>query len=70
MCFQDPSSAAGCLHGRLNILKYCKRVYQRENITNIVEYSHLSRISNWLEDSIVVAHLRAIKKDQTYKFII
>jgi hypothetical protein len=32
----DPSSAAGCLHGKYDILKYCKRVYPNEQITNIV----------------------------------
>jgi hypothetical protein len=38
----DPSSAAGCLHGKYDILKYCKRVYPNEQITNIV--SHLEMI--------------------------
>ncbi|KAL3081295.1 hypothetical protein niasHT_039772 [Heterodera trifolii] len=46
----DPSSVASCLHGKYDILKYCKRVYPAEKVTNIVEYSHLTRIGHWCRE--------------------
>ncbi|KAI1732120.1 e2 domain of amyloid precursor protein [Ditylenchus destructor] len=46
----DPSSAASCLQGKYDILKYCKRVYPNEEISNIVEYSHLSRVDKWCKE--------------------
>uniref|UniRef100_A0A183C4B5 A4_EXTRA domain-containing protein n=1 Tax=Globodera pallida TaxID=36090 RepID=A0A183C4B5_GLOPA len=46
----DPSSVASCLHGKYDVLKYCKRVYPGEQISNIVEYSHLTRIGHWCRE--------------------
>jgi len=52
----DPSSAAGCLQGKYDILKYCKRVYPNDQITNIVEYSHVSHIENWCKEDATDCH--------------
>ncbi|CAD5216859.1 unnamed protein product [Bursaphelenchus okinawaensis] len=46
----DPSSVATCLQGKLDILKYCKRVYPDKKITNIVEYGHISQIPQWCDE--------------------
>jgi amyloid beta A4 protein len=46
----DPSSAASCLQGKYDILKYCKRVYPNEEITNIVEYGHMVHIDKWCKE--------------------
>lgn len=46
----DPSSVAGCLHGKYDILKYCKRVYPNEDINNIVEYTHITKIDHWCRE--------------------
>ncbi|CAD5222263.1 unnamed protein product [Bursaphelenchus xylophilus] len=46
----DPSSVATCLQGKLDILKYCKRVYPDKKITNIVEYGHISQIPRWCDE--------------------
>uniref|UniRef100_A0A914MZJ6 A4_EXTRA domain-containing protein n=1 Tax=Meloidogyne incognita TaxID=6306 RepID=A0A914MZJ6_MELIC len=47
----DPSSVAGCLHGKYDILKYCKRVYPNEEINNIVEYPHITKIDRWCREA-------------------
>ncbi|KAI6215908.1 Beta-amyloid-like protein [Aphelenchoides besseyi] len=47
----DASSAAVCLTGKLDILKYCKRVYPHSKISNIVEYGHISHIDNWCREN-------------------
>lgn len=46
----DSNKNAGCLQGKYDILKYCKRVYPNLEITNIVEYSHMSHINNWCKE--------------------
>lgn len=46
----DPSGAATCLQGKLEILKYCKRVYPGRRVSNIVEYSHIAQIPHWCDE--------------------
>uniref|UniRef100_A0AC35U3T7 A4_EXTRA domain-containing protein n=1 Tax=Rhabditophanes sp. KR3021 TaxID=114890 RepID=A0AC35U3T7_9BILA len=46
----DKSKSASCLTGKLDILKYCRKVYSELNITNIVEYSHEERIEKWCHE--------------------
>lgn len=41
------SKPASCRKDKLEILEYCKKVYPKRDITNIVEASHYQRISNW-----------------------
>ncbi|KHJ44235.1 amyloid A4 extracellular domain protein [Trichuris suis] len=43
----DPDARASCLTGKLDVLKYCRRVYRKMTITNIVESSHFIEIDNW-----------------------
>uniref|UniRef100_A0A5S6QS92 A4_EXTRA domain-containing protein n=1 Tax=Trichuris muris TaxID=70415 RepID=A0A5S6QS92_TRIMR len=43
----DPDARASCLTGKLDVLKYCRRVYRKLTITNIVESSHFIEIDNW-----------------------
>lgn len=44
----DSDRNAVCLHGKLDILKYCRKVYRSHNITNIVEsFDKDVLIKNW-----------------------
>ncbi|CDW55973.1 APP N and APP E2 and APP amyloid and APP Cu bd do main containing protein [Trichuris trichiura] len=43
----DPDARASCLTGKLDVLKYCRRVYRKMTITNIVESSNFIEIDNW-----------------------
>ncbi|XP_068085816.1 amyloid-beta precursor protein [Anabrus simplex] len=43
----DLNNKATCLKDKLEILEYCKKVYPKRDITNIVESSHFQKISNW-----------------------
>ncbi|XP_054263025.1 amyloid-beta-like protein isoform X2 [Macrosteles quadrilineatus] len=36
-----------CYKEKLDILEYCKKVYPKHDITNIVESSHFVKVSNW-----------------------
>ncbi|XP_075233982.1 amyloid-beta-like protein [Lycorma delicatula] len=36
-----------CYKDKLDILEYCKKVYPKHDITNIVESSHFVKVSNW-----------------------
>ncbi|XP_046664692.1 amyloid-beta-like protein [Homalodisca vitripennis] len=36
-----------CYKDKLDILEYCKKVYPKHDITNIVESSHFMKVSNW-----------------------
>ncbi|TMS36028.1 hypothetical protein L596_003295 [Steinernema carpocapsae] len=46
----DSDKYATCLTGKLDILKYCRKVYPNENITNIVEYSHDVNVEKWCRE--------------------
>uniref|UniRef100_A0A0N5BLB4 A4_EXTRA domain-containing protein n=1 Tax=Strongyloides papillosus TaxID=174720 RepID=A0A0N5BLB4_STREA len=46
----DTNKFATCLTGKLDILKYCRKVYPNLNITNIVEYSHEETIDKWCRE--------------------
>uniref|UniRef100_A0A1I7ZKG7 A4_EXTRA domain-containing protein n=1 Tax=Steinernema glaseri TaxID=37863 RepID=A0A1I7ZKG7_9BILA len=46
----DADRYATCLTGKLDILKYCRKVYPGQNITNIVEYSHDMTIEKWCKE--------------------
>ncbi|KRZ31614.1 Amyloid-like protein 2, partial [Trichinella pseudospiralis] len=46
----DPDSRASCLTGKLDILKYCRKVYWNLTVTNIVESSHFVEVDNWCKD--------------------
>lgn len=43
-------SNSDCLQEKYAILKYCQKVYPNKEITNIVEYSHLSHIEKWCKE--------------------
>ncbi|GLH10604.1 Uncharacterized protein GBIM_15532, partial [Gryllus bimaculatus] len=43
----DLATKAGCLKDKLDILEYCKKVYPKRDITNIVEGSHFQRVTGW-----------------------
>lgn len=43
----DLTAKAGCLKDKLDILEYCKKVYPKRDITNIVEGSHFQRVTGW-----------------------
>lgn len=43
----DLNNKATCLKDKLEILDYCKKVYPKRDITNIVEASHFQKVSNW-----------------------
>ncbi|MFH4983789.1 hypothetical protein AB6A40_010498 [Gnathostoma spinigerum] len=46
----DVNRWATCQSGKLDILKYCRKTYPKLDITNIVEYSHEMKISNWCHE--------------------
>ncbi|XP_046384471.1 amyloid-beta-like protein [Ischnura elegans] len=37
----------GCMKDKMEILEYCKKVYPKRDITNIVESSHYLKVQNW-----------------------
>ncbi|KAL0280612.1 UNVERIFIED_CONTAM: hypothetical protein PYX00_001847 [Menopon gallinae] len=43
----DVNSKATCLKDKMDILDYCKKVYPKRDVTNIVEGSHYLKIPNW-----------------------
>ncbi|XP_048521559.1 amyloid-beta-like protein isoform X1 [Dendroctonus ponderosae] len=43
----DLRSKASCLKDKMDILNYCKMVYPKRDITNIVESSHYLKIGSW-----------------------
>ncbi|XP_050548223.1 amyloid-beta-like protein [Daktulosphaira vitifoliae] len=43
----DTKRKVGCLKEKVDILDYCKKVYPKNDITNIVESSHYVKIGNW-----------------------
>ncbi|GFG35780.1 hypothetical protein Cfor_03950 [Coptotermes formosanus] len=43
----DLNNKAKCLKDKVEILDYCKKVYPKRDITNIVEASHYQKVSNW-----------------------
>lgn len=43
----DPDEKSVCTKDKMEILEYCKKVYPKRDITNIVEASHFFRIENW-----------------------
>lgn len=43
----DLRSKAVCLKDKMDILNYCKMVYPKRDITNIVESSHYLKIGSW-----------------------
>uniref|UniRef100_A0A1Y1MPM3 Amyloid-beta-like protein n=3 Tax=Neoptera TaxID=33340 RepID=A0A1Y1MPM3_PHOPY len=43
----DLSSKATCIKDKMDILDYCKKVYPKRDITNIVESSHYLKIGSW-----------------------
>lgn len=47
----DTDQHAQCLKGKLDILKYCRRVYPNLDVTNIVESTHFYQVSEWCKPS-------------------
>ncbi|XP_057663566.1 amyloid-beta-like protein isoform X1 [Diorhabda carinulata] len=45
--FSDLYSKATCYKDKMDILNYCKKVYPKRDITNIVESSHYLKIGSW-----------------------
>lgn len=43
----DLYSKATCFRDKMDILNYCKKVYPKRDITNIVESSHYLKIGSW-----------------------
>ncbi|XP_060532115.1 amyloid-beta-like protein [Cylas formicarius] len=43
----DLYSKAACFKDKMDILNYCKKVYPKRDITNIVESSHYLKIGSW-----------------------
>ncbi|VVC44088.1 Hypothetical protein CINCED_3A001411 [Cinara cedri] len=43
----DMKRKVSCLKEKVEILDYCKKVYPKNDITNIVESSHYVKIGNW-----------------------
>lgn len=43
----DLGSKATCLKDKMDILDYCKKMYPKRDITNIVESSHYLKIGSW-----------------------
>ncbi|XP_022912595.1 amyloid-beta-like protein [Onthophagus taurus] len=43
----DLTSKATCLKDKMDILDYCKKMYPKRDITNIVESSHYLKIGSW-----------------------
>uniref|UniRef100_F1KQX8 Beta-amyloid-like protein n=1 Tax=Ascaris suum TaxID=6253 RepID=F1KQX8_ASCSU len=46
----DVNRYATCQSGKLDILKYCRKAYPKLDITNIVEYSHETKIASWCRE--------------------
>ncbi|VDM26265.1 unnamed protein product [Toxocara canis] len=46
----DVNRYATCQSGKLDILKYCRKAYPKLDITNIVEYSHETKIGSWCRE--------------------
>lgn len=47
----DKDVHATCLKGKLDILKYCRKVYPKLQITNIVESEKMSTIDDWCKET-------------------
>lgn len=43
----DLSSKVSCSKDKMDILSYCKKIYPKRDITNIVESSHYLKIASW-----------------------
>ncbi|XP_059480072.1 amyloid-beta-like protein isoform X2 [Neocloeon triangulifer] len=43
----DPETKAICPRDKMAVLEYCKKVYPKRDITNIVEASHYLKVPNW-----------------------
>ncbi|XP_065158410.1 amyloid-beta-like protein isoform X2 [Atheta coriaria] len=43
----DLNSKATCLKDKMDVLDYCKKMYPKRDITNIVESSHYLKIGSW-----------------------
>ncbi|EEB14211.1 conserved hypothetical protein [Pediculus humanus corporis] len=43
----DINNKATCLKDKMDILDYCKKVYPKRDVTNIVEASHYLKVPNW-----------------------
>lgn len=43
----DLTAKATCLRDKMDILEYCKKVYPKRDITNIVESSHYLKVGSW-----------------------
>ncbi|KAK6634025.1 hypothetical protein RUM44_004632 [Polyplax serrata] len=43
----DVNSKVTCLKDKMDILDYCKKVYPKRDVTNIVEASHYLKVPNW-----------------------
>ncbi|XP_065347111.1 amyloid-beta-like protein isoform X3 [Cloeon dipterum] len=43
----DPETKAICPRDKMAVLDYCKKVYPKRDITNIVEASHYLKVPNW-----------------------
>jgi len=43
----DNDPTASCIKDKLEILEYCRKVYPKKDIRNIVESSHYYKIDNW-----------------------
>lgn len=43
----DLTSKVSCFKDKMDILSYCKKVYPKRDITNIVESSHYLKIGSW-----------------------
>lgn len=46
----DPDHGATCITGKLDVLKYCRKVYPHMDVTNVVEYHHRVVIDNWCKE--------------------
>ncbi|XP_052127408.1 amyloid-beta-like protein isoform X2 [Frankliniella occidentalis] len=43
----DPESKVACLKDKVDVLTYCKKMYPKRDITNIVEASHSVKVTGW-----------------------
>lgn len=43
----DPESKVSCLKDKVDVLTYCKKMYPKRDITNIVEASHSVKVTGW-----------------------
>lgn len=57
----DPDPKATCFKDKLEILEYCRKVYPKRDIRNIVEYSKYMPIDNWCRVGQSCGYRRFVK---------